>query len=464
MSKEKSEINSSNKTEDINELEEIIKEIEEIEEGVEQQDKDRGQKKVLSEDDKPGSKESFFSGFYTGMVMMATVIMVVLILVMVIGNKRLTFIDEDTTMYDYPETNDNVAEDMGNISAKIEYIASVLSTYYLEDVDDKKIIEGIYAGMVASLGDVYSVYLPGETYDELMEETEGVYSGIGVAAKLNEASEIEIESITQGGPSEEVGLKTGDVILEVDGMSLKGYSLEDAVTLLRGEEGSKVKVKIRTKEGKEKEVTITRKSVEILSAIYKMLEDNIGYVQISGFEINTVEQFDSAINNLEKNGAKGLIIDLRGNPGGVLSSVSGIADRILPKGMVVYTEDKYGNLIDKVESTDDESIELPIVVLIDQNSASASEVLAGAIKDRDVGKLVGKTTFGKGVVQSLVTMKDGSAIKLTTAKYYTPDGHYIHGKGIEPDVEVDFDSDKYYNEGIDTQLDKGIEVLKDMMK
>lgn len=464
MNKENAEINSSDKTEDINELEEIIKEIEEIEEAVEQKDKERQLKKTLSGDDKPGGKEKFFSGFYTGMVMLATVVMIVLILVMLIGNKRLAFIDADATRYDYPQTNENVSKDMGNISAKIEYIASVLSTYYLEDVDDEKMIEGIYAGMVASLGDVYSAYLPGDTYEDLMEETEGVYSGIGSVVKMNDANELQIESITPGSPSEDAGLKPGDIFLEIDGVSLKGLKSDDAVTLMRGEEGSSVTVKIRTKEGEEKEITLVRKSVEILSATHKMLEDNIGYVQISGFEINTVEQFDTAIIALEKEGVKGLIIDLRGNPGGVLSSVSGIADRILPKGLVMYTEDKHGNLIDKVESTDDESIDLPIVVLIDRNSASASEVLAGAIKDRDAGKLVGKTTFGKGVVQSLVAMKDGSAIKLTTAKYYTPDGHYIHGKGIEPDVEVDFDSDKYYNDGIDTQLDKGIEVLKEMMK
>lgn len=464
MNKEMSETSSSNNAQDIEELEEIIKEIEKTEEIVEQQEKEKQLKKTLSEDDKPGSRESFFSGLYTGMVMLATVVMIVLILVMLIGDKRIAFIDADATKYDYPQTNENISKDMGNISAKIEYIASVLSEYYLEDVDDKRMIEGIYAGMVASLGDVYSVYLPGETYDDLMEETEGVYSGIGSIVRTNSDGELEIESVTSGSPSEEAGLKIGDVFLEIDGVSLKGLNSEEAVTLMRGEEGTSVTVKIRTKEGEEKEITLKRESVEIISATHEMLEDGIGYVKISGFEINTVKQFNKAITALEKENMKGIIIDLRGNPGGVLSSVSGIADRILPKGLVVYTEDKHGNLVDKVESTDDESIELPIVVLIDKNSASASEVLAGAIKDRDAGKLVGKTTFGKGIVQSLVAMKDGSAIKLTTAKYYTPDGHYIHGKGIEPDFEVDFDADKYYNDGIDTQLEKGIEVLKEMIE
>lgn len=419
----------------------------------------------LSEDDKPGSRESFFSGFYTGAVSLATIVMIVLIIVMLVTDKRIAFIDEDSTKYDYPQTNENVSEDIGNIAAKIEYISSLLSTYYLEDVDDKLMIEGIYAGMVASLGDVYSSYLSAQMYDSLMTEAEGVYAGIGCMVTINDNGELEVTEVTPGGAGEEAGIKIGDIFVEIDGVSLEGIAFKEAASLMRGEEGTKVKFKMKLKaDGSVKEYELIRKSVVIKSAEHKMLEGNVGYVRVTGFEINTVEQFDEAVDYLEENGAKGIIIDLRGNPGGVLSSVSGIADRILPKGLVVYTEDKHGKLIDKVESTDGEEIDLPIVVLVDSRSASASEVLAGAIKDRDAGTLVGKTTYGKGIVQSLISMKDGSAIKLTTAKYFTPNGNYIHGKGIEPDVEVDFDADKYYNDGIDTQLEKAVEVLKEKMK
>lgn len=423
------------------------------------------EKLELSQDDQPSSTEKFFSGFYTGFVTAVTIALIALIIVMLAFDKRIAFVSVDATKYDYPENNKNVSEDIEGISAKIEYIASVLSSYYLEDVDEEKMIEGIYAGMVASLGDVYSTYLPGNMYDNLMSDTEGVYSGIGVLVGINKDGEFEIESVTQGGPSEKVGLSPGDIMLEIDGTPLAGMTVDEAVTLVRGEEGSTVKVKVRFKsDGSIKELDVVRESVEVLSATHKMLDDGIGYVRVEGFEINTVEQFDKAIDSLEKDNARGIIIDLRGNPGGVLSSVAGIADRILPKGLVVYTEDKNGKLVDKVESTDKESIELPIVVLIDKGSASAAEVLAGAIKDRGAGKLVGKTTYGKGIVQSLISMSDGSAIKLTTAKYFTPNGNYIHGKGIEPDVEVEFDSEKYDNEDIDTQLEKGIEVMYEMLK
>ena len=438
-------------------IEGVLDEVDDTEEG--------GEEAALSQDDKPSGKEVFFSGFYTGAVSLATIVMIALIIIMLVADKRIAFVDTNYSKYDYPQTNESVSKDINNISAKIEYIASVLSTYYLEDVDEELMIEGLYAGMVASLGDVYSMYLPSDLYNELVTDTEGVYSGIGCVAGLNDSDEIEVISVNSGSASEEAGIMPGDVFLEIDGVSLKGKTTDDAVSMLRGEEGTEVKVKIRTKaDGQEKEVVLTRKSVEIVSASYKIIEDNIGYIRITGFEINTVEQFDKAVDTLEENGVDGIIIDLRGNPGGVLSSVSDIADRILPKGLVVYTEDKNGNLVDKVESTDGEDINLPIVVLIDGGSASASEVLAGAIKDREAGTLVGKTTYGKGIVQSLISMKDGSAIKLTTAKYFTPNGNYIHGKGIEPDVEVDFDSEKYYNERIDTQLEKAIEVLKEKIK
>lgn len=433
------------------------------EELQEQLEIDADEKKLCA-DDKPSNRESFFSGFYTGAVSLATIIMIALIIIMLVTDKRIAFIDEDSSRYDYPQTNENVSKDIGNIAAKVEYISSLLSSYYLEDVDDKLMIEGIYAGMVASLGDVYSTYLSAEMYESLMAENEGVYAGIGCVVKINTKGELEVAEVTSGSAGEEAGINVGDIFVEISGTAVKDMTSNEATAMMRGEEGTKIKFKMKLKEdGSIKEYELTRKSVVVKSAEHRMLDGNIGYVRIKGFEINTVEQFDKAVDSLETEGAKGIIIDLRGNPGGVLSSVSGIADRILPKGLVVYTEDKNGKLVDKVESTDGEEIELPIVVLVDSGSASASEVLAGAIKDREAGTLVGKTTYGKGIVQSLIGLKDGSAIKLTTAKYFTPNGNYIHGKGIEPDVEVDFDSEKYYNDGIDTQLEKAIEVLKEKM-
>ncbi len=349
---------------------------------------------------------------------------------------------------------------------KLQNMEEVVDKYfYLGEVTEEALADGIYRGMMEALEDPYSEYYTAEELTDMMTQTEGIYYGIGAYVSLDEdTSLIKISGVIEGSPAEAAQLRANDLIYEANGESLYGKSLTEAVALIKGPEGTEVVLTIiREGENDYLEIPVTRAKVESPTVNFEMLDDTTAYIQIVEFDEITVDQFAEALAMAKGSGMEGLIIDLRANPGGSLNSVVEISRMILPEGMIVYTEDKYGK---RVEYTCDgkKELDVPIVVLIDMNSASASEILAGAIQDYEMGTLVGTTTFGKGIVQQVVPFSDGSALKLTISSYFTPNGRNIHEVGIEPDVVCEFDGEAYYNSEnpVDNQLEKAQEVLNKM--
>lgn len=355
-----------------------------------------------------------------------------------------------------------------NTISKMQMLEDTIDQYfYLNEVTDEELEDGIYRGMLEALDDPYSEYYTAEELNQLMDDTQGVYYGIGAYVGLDSTTSLpRITGVIEGAPAAQADLRANDLIYEVDGTSTYGLSLSEAVSLIKGEEGTEVVLTIiREGESDYLKVPIVRAQVESPTVNYKMLDDDTAYIQIVEFDDVTVDQFADALATVRESGMKGLILDLRGNPGGNLTAVVDIARMMLPEGMIVYTEDKYG---ERKEYTCDgkRELDVPLVVLVDMNSASASEILAGAIKDYGIGTLVGTTTFGKGIVQQIIPFTDGSAIKLTISSYFTPNGNNIHGIGIEPDITCEFDGETYYNseDHYDNQLEKAKEVLQEKMK
>jgi carboxyl-terminal processing protease len=345
---------------------------------------------------------------------------------------------------------------------KLLGIKEFLEDYYYKDIDKEKLQEGAIRGMLESLDDPYTVYLSKEEYESFMTHTTGTYEGIGLVVEKGEDGYITVVAPIEDTPSERAGIKSADKIIKVDHKEVYGDKLEQAVSMMKGPEGTKVTLTI-VREGVEKpfDVTITREEIRLKTVKSQVVEDNIGYIRISTFDQRTYEDFYQALKNLSKSNVKGLVIDLRNNPGGLLDEVVKIADVLMGKGLIVYTEDRQGNR--KEEMSDAGKLGLPIVVLVDGGSASASEILAGALQDSGTGVLVGTKTFGKALVQMVQELKDGSAIKVTVAQYYTPKGRSIQGEGIEPDYVVELPEDAVmgeYKEGKDPQMAKAIEILK----
>jgi carboxyl-terminal processing protease len=365
---------------------------------------------------------------------------------------------------------------------KIDELANYIDEYYYEDYDKDDLGNGLLHGVMEGLNDPYSVYYTADEYKELQISTTGTYYGIGAALKQDpNTKRVTVSKVYSGTPSEEAGLKKDDEIVSVDGVEATSEDLTKLVAKIRGKEGTKVTLEIRR--GEEADpftVEVERKNVELPSVDSKLLDNGVGYIQVSEFQTNTASQFEDALEGLTNQGMKGLIVDLRANPGGLLTAVTEMVDRLLPTetvgklpaGTVVYTKDKSGN-VQTFGDDDGKQIDCPIVVLVDENSASASEIFAGAMKDYNEdgyidATLVGKKTFGKGIVQTIYNLSDGDAVKITTSKYYTPNGHNIHKKGIEPDVEVDYeytgDTNADYDMQYDVQLQKAIEVMNEKLK
>ena len=346
---------------------------------------------------------------------------------------------------------------------KLSVLEQYLDHYYYKSSEitreDKE--TGIYKGLFESLGDVYSCYYTPEEYKSLAEQTQGVYYGIGAYVSQDvETGICAISGVIRNSPAEAAGLMEGDLIYKVDGEDMSGLELDEVVSHIRGDEGSEVTLTL-VRDGEEIEVVLTRGKVDTPTVESEMRDDGIGYLQITEFDDVTVGQFAENFEQLKEQGMKGLIIDLRGNPGGSVTSVCAVAEHLLPEGLIFYMEDKDGN---RTEYTcEGADFDLPLVVLVNEYSASAAEILSGAIKDSGIGKLVGKKTFGKGIVQDVISLQDGSAIKLTIANYYTRGGHDIHLKGIEPDVEVELDADAYLEDKTDTQFDKAVEMILEEM-
>lgn len=349
--------------------------------------------------------------------------------------------------------------------AKMKVIENVIDTYfYKEDVDKDAMVDGIFKGMVESLGDPYSEYYSKEELESLYQDSFGVYYGVGAYVSLDTTTGLaKVSGIIADSPAEEADLRAEDIIYKVDDVDVTGMSLQETVSLIKGDENTTVKLTL-IRDGKEIEKEVTRRKVESPTVKFEMLDDGMAYIQITEFDTVTVDQFTEAMAMARGNDMKGLILDLRSNPGGNLSSVVSIAKQMLPKGLIVYTEDRDGNR-EEYSCDGSKELDVPMVVLVNGNSASASEILAGAIKDYGIGTLVGTTTFGKGIVQRPIELSDGSAVKLTISSYYTPNGINIHGIGIEPDVECEFDSERYYSdEAYDNQLEKAKEVLLQKME
>ena len=349
---------------------------------------------------------------------------------------------------------------------KINYLAADIQANYYEDVDVDAMKEGLYQGLFNAL-DQYSQYFTKEEYDELMKsDVSGSYSGIGATLNQNsDTKQVTVVSVQDGSPAQEAGIQAGDVIVKADDYTAADMELSEFVSHLKGEEGTKVTVQIyRSSDHSYKDLTLTRKSLEIKTVDSQMLENNVGYIRITEFVQTTTGQFETALNDLKAQGMTSLIVDLRSNPGGLVSSVTDILQNIIPKGMIVYTEDKYNNR-NEYQSTGEKQLDMPLVVLINENSASASEIFAGAVKDRQCGTLIGTTTFGKGIVQGIQNLSDGSGAKMTTSRYYTPNGVCIQGKGIEPDITLEYqflgNDDQAYSYSLDNQIQKALEVLKD---
>lgn len=358
--------------------------------------------------------------------------------------------------------SDSLAFDSSMIE-KMDLIENTLDSYFLYDYTNEQLIEGAYDGMLSSLGDKYSDYYSAEEYAEVLSDLDGVYYGIGAYIIQDEATGIcLITGIIANSPAEAAGLQADDYIYYVEDTITQGMDTNDVVKLIRGDKGTIVHLTI-LRDGEEMKVDVKRGKVESPTVEYEMKEDNVGYILITTFDTVTVDQFTDALATLKGQGAEGIIIDVRSNLGGSLDAVNDILRQILPKGVIVYTEDKNG---EKEEYFCDGTRELkmPMVVLTNGYSASASEILTGAIKDYDKGVIVGTTTYGKGVVQKLFPMVDGSAIKFTVSHYFTPSGVCIDGTGIEPDVVVEWDEDAYDADGTDNQLDAGIKELRKLMK
>jgi peptidase, S41 family len=352
--------------------------------------------------------------------------------------------------------------DYRKIEEKTSLLQSIIDKYFLFDEDMTKVEDGIYAGMMNGLDDPYTVYYTKEEYKALNEDTEGKYSGIGATVSQNPKSKIiTIVNVFDNSPAKEGGLLAGDIIYKIDGEEVTGTDLDVLVkTKIRGVEGSSFTMTvIRGDDRKQIDLNLTRRSIEIQTVTSKMLNDGIGYVAVSQFDALTSEQFKSNIDSLKSQGMKKLIVDLRGNPGGLLDQVVDMLDYILPEGLVLYTEDKNGNKEEYYAKNPDE-LKIPMAVLVNENSASASEVFTATFKDFKWGKVVGKTTFGKGIVQNVLPLGDGTAVKITTQHYYPPSGYDLHKVGIKPDVDVDLNDGAVIGSDSDNQLGKAVEILK----
>lgn len=347
---------------------------------------------------------------------------------------------------------------------KIEELKAYADLYYYDEIDDAALQDGLYEGLISGLGDKYSVYYNAEENAQIQLDTTGQYYGIGAGLRQDvDTMVVSVSKVYEGTPSEAAGLLAEDIILSVDGTEADSMEVTELVKLIRGEEGTTVHLEVyRAATGEYLSFDVERANVTLPSITYEMLDNGIGYIHIDSFEKETAAQFEEAVEEFETQGLKGLILDVRYNGGGLVTAVVQILDDILPEGTVVYTEDKNGNRQDYT-SGGDSSMDYPLAVLINGDSASASEILAGAIKDYEYGTLIGTTTFGKGIVQTIFQLEDGDAVKLTTAKYFTPKGNYIHGVGIEPDITLEYEyldpEGEEYEMQYDNQILKAIEVL-----
>lgn len=395
----------------------------------------------------------FVGGLFTGILIVGVMCSIY------IHRQSISILGERNIQTSASAEEESVLDD--DVLKKLSLLEDSIDQYYLESVNEEDLKDSLYHGFVAGLGDPYSVYYSKEELEAVMESTEGIYYGIGAYIGVDqETGYCKVTKVMPDTPAEEAGVMAEDLIVAVDGESMLNVGSSEIVTYIKGPEHTTVDLTLyREGEPEYVEVTVERRKIETPTVTYSMDEDKIATIQIAEFDEVTLGQFEDYLKQAKKDGMKGLVLDLRDNPGGSLNVVVDIAGHFLPKGLVVYTEDKNGRRKEYNCDGRDE-LDVPLVVLINGNSASASEILAGAIKDYNKGILLGTTTFGKGIVQKIYGISDGSAVKLTISHYYTPSGADIHGVGIDPDEELKLDVDAYLEDGYDNQMERAKEILR----
>lgn len=433
------------------ENEELMRELEKIIEGM---------------DEKPERHENrFLHGFFCGVLFTLICGLIALGWFRVKIMRDLQARTETVQQGAGEEEEASLELDTGAVMRKIMEIQEVVNQNFMGPLDNGQVEDAIYSGLLEGLEDPYAAYYSAEALETLEESTSGEYSGIGaVMSQDPQTGTISVVTCFEGMPAAEAGLIPGDVICAVNGENTEGMDLTELVSRIKTEQGDRITLKIM-RDDEELELSVERRAIQIPTVSFEMLEDHTGYLKILEFDEVTVEQFETALADLETQGMERLVIDLRDNPGGVLQSVCGVLEQLLPKGLIVYMEDKYGQRSEYF-CEGKHPFQKPLAVLINGNSASASEIFAGAVKDYGIGTLVGTTTFGKGIVQRIFGLSDGTGMKLTIAKYYTPGGADIHEKGIEPDVEVELDESVQKQAVIekqdDNQLQEALRILKEM--
>ncbi|MFO7888079.1 MAG: S41 family peptidase [Eubacteriales bacterium] len=391
---------------------------------------------------------------------------IVAVVITVVGTSFIGIRIDDRVLIS-TEQYDSFVE-LKNKYSKTEYLEKYIEDNFLYEVQGD-LQDGSLRGMMETLEDPYSEYLNVESMNSLIEQTSGEYSGIGIYVSISEDNKIIVISPIEDTPAEKAGLKTGDKIIKVNGQEFTGEEMTDAVKVMKGKPGTEVTITVEREKSSGElnifDLTIERANIKIQTVKYGELEEDIGYIRITTFDDPTSEDFKKALVELtEEKEVKGLVLDLRFNPGGLLDSVVDIADELLGKTVITYTQTKSGER--EYYNSGRSKVDIPLVVLINGGSASASEILAGAVKDTERGILVGDKSFGKGIVQRIIPLEDGSGFKLTVSEYFTPDNINIHGIGIEPDVSIDLNEKsmeeglygmEYYDE--DNQLQKAVEIL-----
>lgn len=422
-----------------------------MEEREEQQNQTTTQEKETV--GKSGKAGAFLGGLFAGAILVAV------ISVIIFYRTNVSLIDGKATTASTDTSSSNAIVNE-NVIKKLQLLETSVDQYYLGTISENAMEDSLYKGFMEGLGDPYSTYYSKEDLETVMESNEGIYYGIGAYIGMDtETDYCKVTKVMDHSPAEEAGVSDNDLLVAVDGEDMLGVTSTDIVTKIKGPENTQVVLTVYRKGDKDyRDITVTRRKIESPTVAYSMDENKIAYIQIAEFDEVTLDQFTEQLEQAKKDGMKGLILDLRDNPGGSVATVVGIAQELLPKGLIVYTEDKAGS---RKEYTCDgkNEIQVPMVVLVNENSASASEILAGAIKDYKKGTILGTTTFGKGIVQKIFGISDGSAVKLTISHYYTPNGNDIHKVGIKPDEELKLDTDAYLKDRTDNQKNRATEIL-----
>ena len=389
------------------------------------------------------------------------------IIMLVVLVAFITFLVTSIVMYQY-FTNDSFgksivekSEQTSDIAETLEDYRKIIDKYYLGDIDEEKLKEGAIAGYIKGLDDEYTEYISKEDMADYMADATGNFVGVGVyMVQDTEANKIMVLSPIKGSPAEKAGLQPGDYIIAVDGVTYTGEQMTEASNKIKGETGTTVKLQIQRKD-ETLDIELTRENIKVNPVEGEVLENNIGYIEFSSFDDGTAEEFKIKFEELQGKGIKSLIIDLRNNGGGIVDEALEIANYILDKDSVIlYEVDKNNN--ETVEkTTDDPIINMPIVILTNENTASSSEILAGALKDHKKATIVGEKTYGKGVIQEFLSLSNGGGLKITIEEYYTPNRTKINGVGITPDVEIELETSVtgLPTDTNDTQLNKAKEIL-----